>query len=187
MIPQIAVPTSSIWRRKAYTADAEQARKVSYLTLLPQVRRTNEDYRAARRCRRSNLNGSVTGTSRPRRIGGVASLMLCFRLISISLIIRVTALVLLALLLIYFVVPASSAGAQQPPPPARDAPEVSSRDVPTTFKVHSNVVLVRVVVRDSDGKVIRNLKREDFQLEDNHKVQIISSFSVETPARMCPR
>jgi VWFA-related protein len=112
--------------------------------------------------------------------------MVCFRLISVSLIIRVTVLVLLALLLIYFVVPASSAGAQQPPPPARDAPEVSSRDVPTTFKVHSNVVLVRVVVRDSDGKVIRNLKSEDFQLEDNHKVQIISSFSVETPGSHVP-
>jgi VWFA-related protein len=112
--------------------------------------------------------------------------MVCFRLISVSLIIRVTVLVLLALLLIYFVVPASSAGARQPPPPARDAPEVSSRDVPTTFKVHSNVVLVRVVVRDSDGKVIRNLKSEDFQLEDNHKVQIISSFSVETPGSHVP-
>lgn len=148
MIPQIAVPTSSIWRRKAYTADAEQAREVSYLTSLPQVRRTNEDYRAARRCRRSNLNGSVTGTSMAPSY--------------------------------------SSAEAQQPPPPARDAPEVSSRDVPTTFKVHSNVVLVRVVVRDSDGKVIRNLKSEDFQLEDNHKVQIISSFSVETPGSHVP-
>jgi hypothetical protein len=32
MIPQVAVPTSSIWRREAYTADAEQASNASVLT-----------------------------------------------------------------------------------------------------------------------------------------------------------
>src|SRR6266436_6962013 len=59
--------------------------------------------------------------------------------------------------------------------------EVSSRDTPTTFKVRVNLVLVRVVVRDSQGKVVSNLKKEDFQLYDNRKLQTISSFSVETP------
>lgn len=59
--------------------------------------------------------------------------------------------------------------------------EVSSRDTPTTFKVRVNLVLVRVVVRDSDGKPVANLKRDDFQLFDNRKPQTISSFSVETP------
>src|SRR6267378_3132346 len=92
--------------------------------------------------------------------------------------------------------------AQSPPPPAppQDAPaktdstaksppapaatqgeEVSSHDTPTTFKVRVNLVLVRVVVRDSRGKIVPNLKKEDFQLYDNRKVQTISSFSVETP------
>jgi VWFA-related protein len=42
-------------------------------------------------------------------------------------------------------------------------------------------VLVRVVVRDQLGKVIPNLKKEDFQLFDNKKPQTISSFRVETP------
>jgi len=64
--------------------------------------------------------------------------------------------------------------------------EIVSRDSPTTFKVRVNVVLVRVVVRDSNGKVVTGLKKEDFQLEDNRKVQIISSFSVETPASHVP-
>jgi VWFA-related protein len=74
-------------------------------------------------------------------------------------------------------------------PPAESAPpavpttnqEVASRDTPTTFKVRVNLVLVRVVVRDASGKVVSNLKKEDFQLLDNRKLQTISSFSVETP------
>jgi VWFA-related protein len=41
--------------------------------------------------------------------------------------------------------------------------------------------LVRVVVRDQQGKVVPNLHKEDFQLSDNRKPQMISSFSVETP------
>jgi VWFA-related protein len=41
--------------------------------------------------------------------------------------------------------------------------------------------LVRVVVRDPQGKVVPNLHKEDFQLSDNRKPQIISTFSVETP------
>jgi VWFA-related protein len=64
--------------------------------------------------------------------------------------------------------------------------EIVSRDTPTTFKVRVNVVLVRVVVRDSNGKVITNLKKEDFQLADNRKPQTISSFSVETPGSHVP-
>ena len=61
--------------------------------------------------------------------------------------------------------------------------EVSSRDTPTTFKVHVNLVLVRVVVRDRQGKIVPNLKKEDFQLYDNRKPQSITSFSVETPEK----
>jgi len=65
-------------------------------------------------------------------------------------------------------------------PPATDNQEVSSRDTPTTFKVRVNLVLVRVVVRDASGKVVSGLKKEDFQLFDNRKLQAISSFNVET-------
>jgi len=74
----------------------------------------------------------------------------------------------------------------QPQAPAAQAPgnetsEVSTRDTPPTFRVRVNLVLLRVVVRDSNGKVITNLKKEDFQLSDNRKPQVISTFSTETP------
>ena len=86
--------------------------------------------------------------------------------------------------------PATTSQAPQSGPP-QEAPktapsspndEIVSHDSPATFKVRVNVVLVRVVVRDSNGKVVTNLKKEDFQLADDRKPQIISSFSLETPA-----
>jgi VWFA-related protein len=87
---------------------------------------------------------------------------------------------------------ASPATSQAPQPATpQDAPkkeasspkdEIVSHDSPASFKVRVNLVLVRVVVRDSNGKVVSNLKKEDFQLADNRKPQVISSFSVETPA-----
>src|SRR6266404_1724398 len=80
--------------------------------------------------------------------------------------------------------PAKSAGQAQPPStqaPANEASEVSTRDTPPTFRVRVNLVLVRVVVRDSNGQIVPNLKKEDFQLSDNRKPQVISTFSTETP------
>src|SRR5260221_1288388 len=92
--------------------------------------------------------------------------------------------------------PAQS-GASSPQPPAQDStkqdstkpasapangPETAIHDTPTTFKVRVNLVLVRVVVRDSEGKSVANLKKEDFLLSDNRKPQTISTFSMETAA-----
>ncbi|MGB6460844.1 MAG: VWA domain-containing protein [Candidatus Acidiferrum sp.] len=84
--------------------------------------------------------------------------------------------------------PAASPSAQAPAQPAKsetasskDAAEVSSHDTAPTFKVRVNLVLVRVVVRDQKGNVVPNLHKEDFQLTDNRRPQIISTFSVETP------
>ncbi|HEY1658554.1 MAG TPA: VWA domain-containing protein [Candidatus Sulfotelmatobacter sp.] len=59
--------------------------------------------------------------------------------------------------------------------------EIVSHEETTTFKVNVNLVLVRVVVRDSKGKVIGNLHKEDFQLFDNRKPQVITQFSEERP------
>ena len=70
--------------------------------------------------------------------------------------------------------------AKSPPAPAQNE-EVTSHDTPATFKVRVNLVLVRAVVRDARGKIVPNLKKEDFQLFDNKKPQTISSFTVETP------
>jgi len=59
--------------------------------------------------------------------------------------------------------------------------EVSTHESDTAFRVPVNLVLVRVVVRDEKGKIVGNLKKEDFRLFDNHKPQAISHFSSETP------
>jgi hypothetical protein len=59
--------------------------------------------------------------------------------------------------------------------------ELSSKDTNTTFKLRVNLVQVKVVVRDEKGNPIRDLKREDFQLFDQGKLQAISTFDVETP------
>ena len=58
---------------------------------------------------------------------------------------------------------------------------MNSRDEPTTFKVNVRLVLVRVVARDAKGHAVGNLRKEDFQLFDKGKPQLISQFSVERP------
>jgi VWFA-related protein len=70
---------------------------------------------------------------------------------------------------------------QQPPE------EISSHDELPTFKVKVNEVLVRVVVRDAQGRALGTLKRDDFQLFDNKKPQTITSFTVEKPGTQVAR
>jgi VWFA-related protein len=93
--------------------------------------------------------------------------------------------------------PSSDAGSTSAPPKAAAAPpatpdqtpsaearpkdEVVTHDTPPSFQVRVNLVQVRVVVRDESGKVIPNLHREDFQIFDNRKPQLLSSFNVDTP------
>jgi VWFA-related protein len=62
-----------------------------------------------------------------------------------------------------------------------NAAEVTTHDTAPTFRVRVNEVLVRVVVRDAAGNIVPGLKKDDFQLFDNRKVQTINSFAVETP------
>jgi VWFA-related protein len=59
--------------------------------------------------------------------------------------------------------------------------ELSSQDTNTTFKLRVNLVQVKVVVRDSKGELVGDLKREDFQVFDQGKPQAITTFGVETP------
>jgi VWFA-related protein len=61
------------------------------------------------------------------------------------------------------------------------APELATSDSPAVFRVRTNAVLVRVVVRDQKGNAVENLKKEDFQLFDNKKLQTITSFNVVHP------
>jgi VWFA-related protein len=97
----------------------------------------------------------------------------------------------LGLVLVWLSLLASAAGAQssQPAPsqatPAtqsdQTAAEITAHEEATTFKVNVKLVLVRVVVRDSKGHAIGTLHKEDFQLFDNRKPQIITQFSLEQP------
>jgi VWFA-related protein len=84
----------------------------------------------------------------------------------------------------------TAAPPQSPTPPQaadQSAPEVTSHDEATTFKVNVRLVLVRVVARDSQGRAIGNLRKEDFQLFDNRKAQVITQFSVEQPGSQIAR
>src|SRR5580704_5840190 len=61
----------------------------------------------------------------------------------------------------------------------RNAPEMTTHDAPATFSTKVNLVMVPVVVRDAKGKAIGTLQKEDFQLFDKGKPQVISKFSLE--------
>ena len=57
--------------------------------------------------------------------------------------------------------------------------ELATQDVQSTFKVEvqRNMVLVRTIVRDANGRPISGLKKEDFRLFDNGKPQEIDQFA----------
>jgi len=55
-----------------------------------------------------------------------------------------------------------------------------------TLRVQKNAVIVRVVVRDSHGRAVSGLGKEDFKVSDNGEAQEISSFAVETQAVAAP-
>jgi len=101
-----------------------------------------------------------------------------------------------AVLLLCSVVSSNAQSTPQPAPPAnppvastanapqsQSASELSTHDEVTTFRVKVNEVLVRVVVRDSQGRALGNLKKEDFELFDNKKPQAITHFVVEQPSK----
>jgi VWFA-related protein len=67
------------------------------------------------------------------------------------------------------------------PAVAKNAPEMTTRDAPVTFSSKVNLVQVPVVVRDRQGHAVGNLTKEDFQLLDKGKAQVIARFSIEKP------
>jgi VWFA-related protein len=88
--------------------------------------------------------------------------------------------------------PQQSPTAQPPTPPTADsatattpdknAAEMASHDAAAAFKVSVRLVLVRAVVRDAKGHAVGTLNKDDFQLFDNGKPQIIKHFAVDQPA-----
>lgn len=83
---------------------------------------------------------------------------------------------LLALLSSAGLVAAQTSGDAKPAAAVSDAENQS----PFQFKLQSNLVVVRVIVRDTHGKPVEGLKKDDFHLFDRGKEQIISQFEVET-------
>ncbi len=82
---------------------------------------------------------------------------------------------------------------QQPAQPAptnssgqESSGEMAVKDEATTskvaeeakFRVNVRLVLARVIVRDANGRAVGSLKKEDFELFDNGKREVISNFDV---------
>jgi len=86
---------------------------------------------------------------------------------------------------------------QAPPPPAQSAPQPpasapqqppASAPQQPTFKLRVDYVEVDVVVTDKDGNLVRDLKKEDFQVVEDGKPQTINTFSlVDIPIERADR
>jgi VWFA-related protein len=124
----------------------------------------------------------VTTCGLARRLWFVLRLFLCFLLCVTSLFLTPTTA-------------GSPSGTQQVPAPTAppqaegkenksNSAELASHDEPTTFKVNVKLVVVRAVVRDSQGHAVGNLHKEDFQVFDKGKPQIITQFDVEQPGAL---
>jgi VWFA-related protein len=63
-------------------------------------------------------------------------------------------------------------------------PEMTTHTSQVPLESHVNLVPVRVVVHDGKGNAVADLRQEDFQIKQDGKIQVISHFSVETPASL---
>ncbi|MGC1484028.1 MAG: VWA domain-containing protein [Candidatus Acidiferrum sp.] len=60
--------------------------------------------------------------------------------------------------------------------------DARTQEGPARIQVTVNAVMVPVVVRDAQGRVVEDLKKEDFQVFDKNKLQVISGFTIEKRA-----
>ena len=82
-------------------------------------------------------------------------------------------------LLFCFVLLASPLPSQNQTPPPATAPPPATGPV-TTIPINVKVVTLPVTVRDKKGKIVRDLTKDDFELEEDGKPQSIRYFSQET-------
>src|SRR5690348_8793404 len=71
------------------------------------------------------------------------------------------------------------------PPPGQAQAGAAQESAPAgvpVLKMETVIVPVRVVVRDNNGKVVTNLREENFKLTQDGKAQQIISFSPFTPS-----
>ena len=80
--------------------------------------------------------------------------------------------------------PVGGARVRSEAPQSSGTAEVTAHDTQPAFQLHvqHNEVLVRVVVRDSKGRPVADLKKEDFRISDNRRPQVIVHFALETGA-----
>ncbi len=71
--------------------------------------------------------------------------------------------------------------AAAPAPASADVAEMTTEEASVPLRVLVNLVPVRVIVRDARGHAVATLHKEDFQLFQDGKPQIISNFSIERP------
>jgi len=64
-------------------------------------------------------------------------------------------------------------------PAQTDTAETATHEAPVTFQSRVNLVPLPVVVRDKKSNAVGNLTKDDFQIFDNGKLQVISRFSIE--------
>jgi VWFA-related protein len=60
-----------------------------------------------------------------------------------------------------------------------DVAETSTHDAPVAFQSKVTLVPIPVVVRDRKSKAVGTLAKDDFEIYDNGKLQVISRFSIQ--------
>jgi VWFA-related protein len=87
---------------------------------------------------------------------------------------------LLFLFCLFLLVPALLSQSSGPPPASTPTPAQGQTPPVTTIPVDVKVVTLPVTVRDKKGKIVRDLTKEDFDLQEDGKPQTIRYFSQET-------
>jgi VWFA-related protein len=62
--------------------------------------------------------------------------------------------------------------------------EMTTRTTQVPLESHVNLVPVRVIVHDQHGNAVGDLREADFEIRQDGKPQVISHFSLETPASL---